>query len=298
VDFEDVEKTLTLMAPQTDPDANPTKPHTTYSGRFRVSANGETLLFLTPTIRSLKVWSWSKGILTQHDYICENPLDANTCVGTGSQYDDNDPAAVSPDGKVIVLFTIVGRYFRVRRYTVGETKDSTFTNLITLPAGANYLKDVCLNTGLTPWLHAQVRPGSTPQFSADGKIVYFLGLSKCGGTKEKEFTDIMSLKVDDIGKPIGESMVTNYTNNPRDNSPQNRWIRNFVLSPDRKFFVFGASPTYGSSGDPLPHTDARQLKDTEIYVMPNAPKATMLQITNEGAYKASGAQGFVPLEEE
>ncbi len=296
VDFEDAEKTLTLMAPQTDPDANPAKPHTTYSGRFRVSANGETLLFLTPTIRSLKVWSWSKGILTQHDYICENPIDATTCVGTGSQYKDNDPAAVSPDGKTIVLFTIVGRYFRVRRYTVGETKDSTFTNLVTLPGGANYLQDICLN--LPQWLHARVRPGSTPQFAEDGKTLYFLGLSECGGSKEKEFTDIMSLNIEDIGKPVSKAMVVNYTNNPRENSPQNRWIRNFVLSPDRKFFIFNASPTYGSSGDPLPRTDARQLKDTEIYVMPAQAKATMMQITNEGAYNATGAQGFLPLSED
>lgn len=294
VDFEDGEKALTLMPPQTDPDANPTKPHTIYTGRFRVSENGETLLFLTPTIRSLKVWSWSKGTLTQHDYICENPVDENTCVGTGSQYSDDDPAAVSPDGKSIVLFTIVGRYFRARRYAVGSTQDSTFTNIITLPASASYLQDVCLN--LPSWMHAQVK--GTPQFSDDGKKVYFLGLSRCGGSTDKEWTDIMSMNVEDIGKPVSKEMFTNYTNNPRDSSPGNRWIRSFVVSPAKKFFVFSASPTYNSAGEPFRSiTDKRQLKDTEIYVMPAQENAVMQQLTNEGSYHALGPTAYVPLTE-
>lgn len=295
VDPEDAEKTLTLMAPATDPDANPSKPHTTYSGRFRVSENGETLLFLTPTIRSLKVWSWTKGTLTQHDYICENPLGDNTCVGTGSQYDDNDPAAISPDGKEILLFTIVGRYFRVRRYTVGSTADSTFTNIITLPANATYLQDVCLN--LPSWMHAQVK--GTPQFSADGKTVYFLGLSKCSGSSDKEWTDIMSMKIEDVGKPVSEKMFVNFTNNTRDSSPGNRWIRSFVLSPKKDFFVFSASPTYNSGGEPFRSTtDKRQLKDTEIYTMPVQSGATMVQITNEGSYDALGPTAYLPLSED
>lgn len=292
VDFSEGEKVITVMAPSTDPDANPAQPHTTYSGRFHVSEDGETLVFLTPTIRSMKVWSWSAGNLTQHDYICESPLDENTCVGTGSQYDDNDAVGISPDGKTIVLFTIVGRYFRVRKYKVGSAEGSTFTNLITVPAGGGYLQNVCLN--LPTWLHAEVT--GRPQFSADGKTIYFVGVSRCGGTSEKEWTDIMSIPAAAIGGPIGQADVTNYTNNPRESTPSNRWVRSMTLSPEKKYFVFNASPTYGSSGDPIRSlTDKRQLKDTEIYVMPTQPGAEMLQITNEGAYDAHAPFPVKPL---
>jgi len=149
------------MPPVNDPDANPAKPHTTYSGRFRVNESGETLLFLTPTVRSLRIWSWRDGIDTQHDYICDKPDGKNGCVGTGSQYLDIDPAAITPDGKHIVLFTIVGRYFRVRHYPVGDVKGATFTNIVVVSEGEKYNATACKHA--PSWMRPHVK--GTPRFS-------------------------------------------------------------------------------------------------------------------------------------
>ncbi len=280
-DFSEGEQVIAMMPPKGDPDANPAQPHTTYSGRFHVSETGNTLVFLTPTIRSMKVWSWSAGNLIQHDYICENPLDEVTCVGTGSQYNDNDAVGISSDGKTIILFAIVGRYFRVRKYTVGTTEGSTFSNLITLPVNANYKKDVCFH--LPKHIHSHVK--GRPQFSADGQRVYFLGQSQCGGMMDKMWNDILSIKVAAIGGKIDASKVVNHTNNPRNSSFKNRWVRHMTLSPDKKVFVFNASPTYNMAGAPYTtSTDKRQLKDTEVYIMPTQPGSNMIQITNESSY--------------
>lgn len=285
------EKMLTVMAPDNDMDVIDTTPHTTYTGRFQVSEDGDTLVFLTTTIRSVKVWAWRGGNLHQLDYICEHPLDNNTCVGTGSQYHDNDQVGISPDGKTVVLFTIVDRSLRVRRYSVGGSEAAVFTDLVSVPAGGTYLQDICFN--LSSWQHAEVR--SRPTFSPDGKLIYFLGVSACAGSKEKQWTDLMSIPADKIGKTIGEADVINYTKNPRDSSAENLWIRDFRTSPDKKFFVFAASPTYGSSGDKLPDSDKRQTSDTEVYVMPIIPGAEPKQITNETAYATDTPVAISPV---
>ena len=283
------EKMLTVMAPDNDPDILDTKPHTTYTGRFQVSENGETLVFLTTTIRSVKVWAWRGGNVYQMDYICEHPLDNNTCVGTGSQYHDNDAVGISPDGKVLVLFTVVDRSLRVRRYDIGSTSAPVFSNLVTVPAGTAYLQSVCLN--LESWQHAEVR--GKPQFSADGKTVYFLGWSDCAGSKEKVWTDILSIQVDAIGQTINKADLTNYTKNPRDISVENLWIRDLNLSPEKKYFVFNASPLWSTTGDPA--SGQRLVSDTEVYTMPAQLGGKPLQITNEVSYATDTPQALLPV---
>lgn len=285
------EKVLTVMAPDNDPDILDTTPHTTYTGRFQVSEDGETLVFLTTTIRSVKVWAWRGGNLHQLDYICEHPLDNNTCVGTGSQYHDNDEVGISPDGKSVVLFTIVDRSLRVRKYTIGGSDAPVFSDLVSVPPGGTYLQDICFN--LPSWQHAEVR--SRPTFSADGKRIFYLGVSQCSGSEEKMWTDLMSIPADKIGKKIEEADYINYTKNPRDNSAENLWIRSFRTSPEKKFFVFAASPTYGSTGDKLPDSDKRQLADTEVYVMPIQAGAEPAQITNETAYATDTPVSIKPV---
>lgn len=306
------DKVLTVMAPDNDPDVQDTTPHTTYTGRFQVSDDGETLVFLTPTIRSVKVWAWRGGNLTQLDYICEHPLDNNTCVGTGSQYHDDDEVGISPDGKTIVLFTIVDRSLRVRRYQLESTQAAVFSNLVTVPAGGAYLQTVCLNQALLVDRHAEVR--DRPWFSADGARVYFRGRSACTGSKDKEWTDLMSMEVAKIGGPIVAGDITNHTLNPRENVVSNLWIHDFAMSPDRKFFVFSASPLWSTSpGEPA--TGQRMIADREAYVMPanvprcqskdgetecaaaksNVPGVRPVQITNEVSYDAYASRGIRPV---
>lgn len=274
--IEDV--VLTRMAPDSDPDV--VENDTAYNGYFRVSDDASTVLFLTPTIRSQRVWVWRNGNLAQLDYICPN-WDGVKCVGTGSQYHDNDPAAVSMDGKAVVMFSVVERWMRARRYQVGTENSSTFSNMIEVPPGQNYLQTACAVIGASQ--HVEVK--FNPQFSTDGKRVWFVGYSKCGGASDKIWTDIMSLELDSIGKVLGPNDWVNWTKNPRNNTSKNKVIQGFSISPERKVFVLSASASISSQGEQLPDADQRHKADTELYTMP-VGGAVMTPITNENAWHA------------
>lgn len=270
------------MAP--DGDGDITK-DTTYGGHFQVSEDGQTLVMLTTTIRSVKVYAWRGGNLSKLDYICEHPVTGtNTeCVGTGSQYRDTDKVAISPDGKTVVLFTIVDRFMRAHRYTIGSEGPVSFSNLVEVPSG-NYLQQACKTIQSHPWQHVEVR--GTPYFSADGKTIFHLGYSHCSDLPtDKDFTDIMALPLDRIGGPVGPNDWVSVTHNPRDKSTKNRKIFSFSMTPGRQVFLISATATTDQNGDPLPDTSSRQLKDSELYTL-TLGEVTWKPLTSELNYDA------------
>lgn len=282
---------LTRMAPDNDPDV--LESDTTYNGYFRVSADGSTVVFLTPTIRSQKVYVWHAGNVAKLDYICPN-WDGAKCVGTGSQYNDNDPVAVSMDGKRVVTFSIVDRWLRARRYDVGTENPSTFSNLLEVPAGKKYTKQAggapCSVVG--PEGHTQVR--YNPEFSKDGKRVWFVGYSNCAGASDKVWTDVMSLEVDRIGSELGPGDIINWTHNPRDNSAKNKVIQGFAMSPERQVILLAASSTISGSGQLISDTDMKAKNDTEVYTLA-AGGTTMVPITNENGWLTHGPTATLPM---
>lgn len=278
---------LTKMAPDNDPDVQ--NVDTIYNGYFRASADGSTLSFLTPTIRSQRLYVWRGGNLAQLDYICPN-FDGAKCVGTGSEYSDRDPLAVSVDGKQVVMFATVDRWLRARKYLVGTETPSTFSNLVEVPAGKKYKEAVCAILG--PEQHAAV--AFDPQFSLDGKRIWFVGLSKCSGPSEKQWTDVMSLEADKIGSELGPDDWINWTKNPRTSGTKNKVIQGFAMSPGRQVAILTASATISSSGTSIPDTDQRQKQDTELYSLV-AGGSVMVPITNENAWHAYAPATTLPL---
>lgn len=278
---------LTKMAPDNDPDvvAN----DTVYNGYFRASADGSTVSFLTPTIRSQRVYVWHAGNVAQLDYICPN-FDGAKCVGTGSQYHDNDPLAISVDGKQVVMFAIVDRWLRARKYLVGTENPPTFSNMVEVPPGKAYKNAACAILG--PEQHVEV--AFDPEFSMDSKRIWFVGHSKCAGPTEKEWTDVMSLEADKIGSELGPDDWINWTRNPRNSSTKNKVISGFVMSPLRQVAILTATAAVSSSGTPIPDTDQRQKADTELYYLP-AGGAVMVPITNENAWYANNPGTVLPM---
>jgi len=284
---------VTKMVPDNDPDL---KSDTTYKGHFQVSEDGSTLVFLTTTIRSVKVYAWREGNVSKLDYICEHPLGADTCVGQGSQYHDNDRVGISPDGKIVILFTIVDNNLRVRRYNVGSEVANTFSNLVSVPNGQEYLAGVCKVLDPSKPQLAEVK--QQPQFSADGKLLYFLAYAVCPkGSLNKPWTDIMALPVDKIGGPIVDSDWINFTNNPRDNNPANKRIFDFALSPSKQALVLSATASIQQSGAAIPEATPpadRSLKDSEIYVLPLGDTKWQ-SVTNQLSYDAFTPMTVVPF---
>lgn len=276
------------MVPDDDGDV---QKDTIYSGHFQVSEDGGTLVFLTPTIRSVKVYAWREGNLSKLDYICEHP-NGTDCSGTGSQYHDTDKVAIGPDGKTIALFTIVDRFLRVRKYTIGSEVAPTFSNLVEVPAG-NYLQQACGVVKTHPWQHVEVR--GQPFFSADGKFLYHLGYSHCSDAPtDKDWTDIMAIPTDKIGDTIGQGTWLNLTNNPRDNSTKNKKIFSFTMSPQRQVFIVSATATEDQNGDPIADGTNRELKDSELYSLVVGDKVWK-PLTNELNFDALLPETILPV---
>ncbi len=284
--------TDTVLIPKMAPDGDSdVVKDTTYGGHFQVSDDGKTIVILTPTIRSVKVYAWQNGNLSKLDYICEHP-NGTDCSGTGSQYHDTDKVAISPDGKTVVLFTIVDRFLRARKYVIGTEVAPTFSNLVEVPAG-NYLQQACSVVQKSGWQHVQVL--GTPYFSADGQFVYHLGSSHCSDAPtDKDFTDIMALPVAKIGDAIGPGDWLNLTKNPRDNSTNNRKIFSFSMSPARQVFLISATATVDQNGDPIKDGTSRELKDTELYTLTVGDTAWHA-VTNELTYDALLPQSVLPV---
>lgn len=281
---------LAKVPPDNDPDLNT---DTTYKGHFQVSEDGSTLVFLTTTIRSVKLWALRDGVMKQLDYICEHPLDDGTCIGQGSQYHDNDRVGISKDGKTIALFTIIDNTLQVRRYDSTGSIPKVSSNLLSVAKGKDYLAGAC--NVLDPEKPQLAEVKGTPQFSADGKTVYFLGYALCPkGSLNKLWTDILSLCVDKIGGLIEDSEWSNYTHNPRDNSPLNKRIFDFTLSPKQLAFVISATASLTTDGKPLDPLDKIiSFKDSEIYVLP-VGESQWLPVTNEPKFDAYLGQVVAP----
>jgi len=282
---------FTIMPPSDDPDW--IENDTTYDGYFRASLDGSTVLFLTPTIRSTKIYAWRDGVLHKLDYICPFKQ-GDQCVGTGSQYHDDDPAAIAPDNKTILVWMIVDRWNRLRRYEIGGGGGVKYTDLASVPAGTqNYYDAICAN--LQPWQHATVR--GQPQFSPDGKTVYMLGHSDCPGkSTDKPWTDILALPVEKIGDgaDLTEADLINLTKNPREVSPLNVRVDGFALSPAGQHIVFNGTPGYDSKGNAIKATDLRHKIDRELWVMPIDGSWAKKQVTSEISWKSEMPVLFTP----
>lgn len=297
-DLDGSDDILTRMAPDADPDVEGND--TTYDGYFTVSDNASTVVFLTPTIRSLRVYAWRETIeggkktasVAELTYICANPV-GDSCVGTGSQYSDHDGVAISPDGKTVVLFVIVDRWLRVRKFHLGSDSVPEVSDLVETPPGPAYLQAVCGAIKDKPWLLGEVK--GQPQFSADGKTVYLLGYAECPkGGLQKKWTDILGIPVDKIGSKIGQGDWTNLTHNPRDESSKNRVINSFAFSPQRQVMILSATTYIGQAGSPLLDTDNRSKADTELYSLV-VGDSKWTQITNDGAYATDSPQTVLPV---
>lgn len=278
---------LTRMAPDDDPDWK--NGDSTYTGYFRVSDDGSTVVFQTPTIRSSKVWAWRDGKLARLDFLCPN-LVGESCVGSGSEYTDRDPVAVSADGKEVVVFSVVDRWLRVHRYQVGTEVPPAVSNLVEVPADTGSYRQAACGV-ITEAQHAEVK--YDPWFSADGKSVFFVGYSMCGTATDKPWTDLLELPTQAIGGPLSWSSITNWTNNPRNNTVENRVISGLGMSPARKVFLLRASAYLGSNGKVLADTDQRHKQDTELYSLVVGSR-TWVPITNEGKYDVQQPKGVQP----
>ncbi|MFT5431635.1 MAG: hypothetical protein ACI9OJ_002332, partial [Myxococcota bacterium] len=273
--------------PQEDPDWVDSS--TVYRGRFRVSPDGQSVVILSPTIRSQRVYIWN-GTLHQVEFLCEN-MQNNTCIGTGSQFSDNDPVAISPDGKSVVLFSIDNQALRVRRFSTENLNDKGQSALLSVQSvtGSTYQSAACALK--EPWQFTRII--GDPHFTPDGKYVVFAGGSSCDPDSIKDHTNIYKIDPSWIGdlSAVEEHEVINLTNNPTGTIPANREVTSMSLTPDGNHVVFTATPHLDSQWKPLKDTDKRQTDDHEVYIV-SICGGEPTQLTSNVTFDASGPKAF------
>jgi len=284
------EDELVVIAPDGDPDVaegvagggGTTGPHTTYDGRFTVGRDGSTLVFIATTIRSARVYAWRGGKLLQLDYLCKS-AGPGPCVGDGSEFSDNDPVAITDDGKVVALFFTREDRLEVRRYDVTGAGAPTFSVIAKVPPGSTNPKEACLK--LPSWGFGSVR--GQPAFSADGQHLLFVGVDSFGSTScagDKPRTEVFALRVDAIGAKLKPADIVAWTTHPHDATAEQLDIRALSRSPQGSHLVLAATARTGTGGGTIATSEKRHTRDTELYAMQARAGGKVTQVSNETLY--------------
>ena len=260
----------------------------TYKGHFKASPDGDNLILLNTTIRSVAVHLWKFGTgLIQLDFICKSGTQDN-CEGTGSEYNDQDPVAISPDSRYAVFFTFSDRWQRARVYDLKNPGTIFLAVLASVPSGS-YIEHACDFGVLEPWQWPRVI--GDPEFTPDGSEVVFLTDNSCaapnGTLPKKSQRQIMRVKLQTLvdGKTLTESDVLNVTKNPFGDVKDNILITGFRISPDGATLAFTGSPIVDQSGEPLKDTSSRHRNDREVFRM-TLSGGNLKQLTNDPSWEA------------
>jgi hypothetical protein len=280
---------LLVFPPHDDPDW---QEESTYRGHFKASGDGSTLAILSPTIRSLRIYQWSDGMLSELELLCSNWKEGR-CVGAGSEFSDNEALGISQDGSLMALVTTSERELRIHLYGEGEPKVQT---LFGVPSGS-YLTNICPNISTESWKFKTI--AKDPVFTKDNKSLLMLTMDDCtvSGSEVKAETDIIMMDLDSIDddNEFEERDFQNITKNPKDSGVDNQVITDFSLSPAGKVIVFTGTPKY-SNGEEMEDGALRSMRDKEIWVV-GLSGAGKAQLTDNGAFEAlapttTSSEGF------
>lgn len=233
----------------------------TSDGHFVASADGETLAFISPTIRSARVYVWRKGIQKELDYVCPGGMQGDHCTGSGSNFSDVDPLALSHNGKKLAWFTQGPDGLELRFY---DTDLGTLRKLTLMDTtGKDYGVESCAQIFGNDWKFNTV---TEPRFTHEDDGLVFIASSQCDSQK-RPFTDVLKLPVATIETGnLQQHTIKNLTNNPRTDNLENNIILTWDLSPDGGNIAYAASPRYDGSGKDLSASSANANKARELWV--------------------------------
>jgi len=258
-----------------------------YSGRFRVTPDGKTLLLLRPTIYSQKVFVWYDGkVLPVGDEVCHAMTTGGACTGSGSEYSDKDPLGISPDRSVVMAALLEdNRDLRLRKINL-KTDLSTYSDFYGVNGDFNNNNIKCALR--KDWQYTGI--DGNLRFTKNGKSVVFIASTDCGDNSQKWWTDIVKIAVDRIGngKPLTQSDIQRVTDNPQGSSSKATMITDFKFSPSGKYIVFIGTPLFQTDGKtPVSPAGTRHLNDLEVFFIAADGSALPVQATNSPDYMAT-----------
>lgn len=268
----------------------------TYKGHFKVSQDGSKLVMLNTTIRSVGVYLWKDGSgLIKLDFLCKFGTEGN-CQGTGSEYNDTDPVAISPNNDYAVFFSFADRFQVARTYDLNAPGEVTVTFMASVPTGS-YIEHMCDFGQLSPWQWPLVV--GDPLFNPTGDEILFLTEDDCpapnGTQPAKRKRNLMRVRLDTLttGGTLTQDQVFNVTQNPGGDVTDNILITGYALSKDGGTIVLTGTPTFDQSGEKLMDTSSRHRNDREVYRM-RYDGANVEQLTNDPSWEATSPRIVPP----
>ncbi len=275
---------LALVPPEGDPDW--IEGDATFKGHFTPSGDGHAALFLSPTIRSQRTYLLKDENLLEVDYVCPGGLQDNHCTGTGSDFSDTDPAAISHDGNRLAYVAVVSDRLELRLPDPGGGPAEVVA-LQAVDVGKDYTSNICSQVVESSW---KFRSVSQIQFS-DTDSLLFVGRSECSATHVKPWTDLWSLSLDGLVDRVGEADLERLIHNPRHDGVENNVIDGFDLSPDGASIVYNATPRYGADLETdLPPASFNATKSQEIWIL--EADGARAQLTFDPQFSASRPQAL------
>jgi len=281
-------QSLFLLPPADDPDYQDGQ-HVT-DGHFTASDDGSTIAFISPTIRSSRLYVWRGDVLKELDYICPGAIRNGKCTGTGSEYSDVDPLAMTADGKTLVYITKVKNRLEARFYDTdaGLQKSPPLVDT----GDKDYNATTCLEIAASDWKFNDV---DSAVLLDEGKTLVFLARSNCSPGK-KPFTEIFAIPVLGIlnGKVNGGTL-SNLTHNFRGEGSANTVITQIAVSPDEGSVAYIATPAFGADkATPLSDASAKARDSGEVWAV-GMDGTGKRQLTYNNKYSAVWLTAVPPL---
>ncbi len=248
-----------LIPPDGDPDL--VDGQATTDGHFIAADDGQTLAFISPTIRSARVYVWRQGQIKELDYLCPGGMQGDHCTGSGSNFSDLDPLALSHNGKKLSWFMQGPDGLELRFY---DTDLGTLRKLTLMDTtGKDFATESCSQILGNDWKFNTV---TEPRFTDNDDGLVFIASSHCD-TQKRPYTDVVKLPVATIETGnLQQHTIKNLTNNPRVDSLENTIILTWDLSPDGGNIAYAASPIYDGTGKELSPSSANANKSRELWV--------------------------------
>ncbi len=284
-----------VFPPDDDPDLK--AGDSVYQGHFYVSPDASTVVVLSPTIRSVRLYTLKAGTLQQLDFICwltEGTGDDARCIGAGSAYGDRDPLAISNDSRYVVFFAKAQKDFIVRLYDLQNPTAAPRMNfLMSVPSGdMNDLNNACANREPGQFLAIE----GTPRFSPDDQGVVLVGSAKCPSpTNPRAWTSIYRIATASIGagSPFDPPDMQQLIDKPDENVIQNVILHDASLSPQGRWIVFSGTPIYQTSGQFIDVNNSRATSDREVFVL-DPQTGEITQLTNDIEYRTESVFTLAP----
>lgn len=261
-----------------------------YSGRFRLGADGSSLIIQNPEKESVTLWVFSApdGLRRVSATICQTTDLNGDCAyqSTAPDVTDDAPVALSADGRTLLLAHVAdNRELRLARIDTA-TKDMTWTSLVRTTK--DYQLNACYNLPAV-WKYTRIQ--KPLKISGDGNELVFVAASECDIDIGKSWTNILAVPIAAIGatEKVDASFFRLITDFPAEPVPACISILDDCLdiSESGRFVVFAGTPLQDSTGRTILDDSPQHYTDREVFVTAFDGLHAPVQVSGNVSYRAS-----------